>query len=282
MQTTDPNNTTIELSESVFTPAETMLDLLGGHTRIGAPIRNEFIQARGTKRLPGEPGVLRHFVTDRQHLALKLYLLEHQLALAPPYYVDPLPAEVFARALGKTNAGAEASISRAHSWLAKRELIAKKRTGRALSVTLLQEDGSGTDRTRPTGHFFTLPRSFFLEEWHDKLSMHATVALLIALKQSYMTEWFPMPAERAAIWFGISADTIRRGFAELRDDHHLVESRLHEEANVRARGGKVRINQYRTIGPFERTRRPSPAPKLTPKPKPKPKRKRPARKAGAR
>lgn len=277
MTKSDPNITSAELTDDLFTPAETMRDLIGHRTRLGAAIRNEFIQGRGTKREPGPPGMLRHFVTDRQHFALLLYLLEHQLALAPPYYVEPLPAEVLARALGKTNAGAEASVSRAHAWLADHNLIEKKRTGRALAVTLLQEDGSGEERKRPTGYFFKVPRAYFLDDWHTTLSMHGTVALLIALKQSYMNEWFDMPAERAAGWFGISADTIRRGFAELQA-HGLVESRLHVERNIRARGGKVRLNQYRTLGVFERIDRPSPQ-KPEPEPKKKATKKRPARKA---
>src|SRR4051812_16342428 len=100
------------------TPESTRQDLLGGQTRRGPSIRSAFIQERGGARAPGP---LHFFVRERRLFALQLYLLLHCIARSAPWDAA-LPASTWARALDKTNKGAEGTVSRSWSWLAEHRL----------------------------------------------------------------------------------------------------------------------------------------------------------------
>ena len=232
---------TFDASE-VATPSSTREDLLGGQHRPGAPIRSSFVQERGGARAPGP---LHHFVRERRLLALQLYLLLHCVARAEPWDAR-LAAMAWARALDKTSAGAEATISRNWAWLEDRQLVRSERDKRLRRVYLLKEDGSGDEYTRPKGNFFSLPLAFFRDEWHQRLSLAGTAVLLIALDREPA---FQLRKEHASGWFAISADTLQRGLDELRD-HDLLSIRPRRFAAPRTRQGWTMANEYRLLGPF--------------------------------
>lgn len=101
------------------TPDSTRDDLLGSQTRRGPAIRSAFLQERGGARAPGP---LHRFVRERRLFALQQYLLLHCLALGYPWDAG-LPAGTWARALDKTNKGAEGTVSRSWLWLIEQQLV---------------------------------------------------------------------------------------------------------------------------------------------------------------
>lgn len=255
-----PSNNDILIPTTPIEPpsaTETLEELFSGVRRPHASIRAEFLQGPGAGRKPGAPGPLHLFVLGRQHFALELYLLAHQLALGGDYDFPALPAGAVARALGKSGPGGEASVSRAWSWLESQNLISKKREGSLLRVNLLRENGSKEARPKPTYPFFQLSKRFFLDGYHERLSLPATAVLLIALNRSFRSEWWTLPAEPSSVFYGISPETIRRGLDELRDKQ-IAEVRLITKRDARSRFGVVRLNEYRLLHPFERSDRPAP------------------------
>jgi hypothetical protein len=240
--------TTITVPEvEVATSADTRADVLGSQTRDGAPIRSAFLQERGGDRAPGP---LHRFVRERQYFALQLYLLLHCVARGDPWDAW-LPAGAWARMLDKTSPTSAAGVSRAWRWLKREQLIRSEREKRILRVWLLREDGSG-DAYERSRDYFTLPLAYFLKEWHTKLSLPGTVALLIALDKSRSSEpWFQLRKEHAAGWFNISADTLQRGLDELQKHGQLVVRQRPIKA-PRSPKGWVMVNEYRLIGDFGR------------------------------
>jgi len=241
-------NTHVSSTEpQAATPEQTRLDLLGGQHRLGPPIRRTFLQELGGAR---RPGPLHNFVNDRRYFALQLYLLLHSLPLKAPWDAY-LPAAVWARALDKTKPGAEATVSRNWQYLRDLQLIRTRRDRRLTRAYLLNENGSGAEYKR-SKQYFRLPLAYFLNDWYDKLSLPGTVALLIALDRSRTKEWFELPKERAAGWFGISADTLQRGLDELRVNG-LIEVKQRPVTNARARFGWTPMNYYRLLDDFSRS-----------------------------
>jgi hypothetical protein len=228
------------------TPKETRADLFKNITRPGGAISAGFVQQRGGARAPG---ALSCFVVERRLFALQLYLLLHCLALGDPWD-KVLPAGAWARALSKDSIGSEATVSRNWHWLKDRGLVAAQRKGRLLEVRLLSETHPGERRPRPTKPFFALPNAFFLDEIFERLSLAGTSALLIALNAQSNRARFQLPKERAPDWFNISADTLQRGFDELRREGFL-HSKLVPKKTPRSRTGLSMVSSYRLLGPFE-------------------------------
>ena len=187
------------------------------------------------------------FVQDRRLFALQLYLLLHCIARAEPWDAC-LPAGVWARALDRTGKGAEATVSRSWHWLREHGLVATERDRRLVRTYKLQEDGDGAKYTR-SQDYFVLPLAFFREAWHTKLGLPATAVLLIALDRSRKRIWFELRKEPAAVWFGVSADTLQRGLDQLRDEG-LLGVRQRRIKDPRARYGWTSANEYRLLGSF--------------------------------
>jgi DNA-binding transcriptional ArsR family regulator len=230
--------------EEPATPASTREDLLGGQTRRGPAIRSSFVQERGGARVPGP---LHHFVRERRLFALQLYLLLSCLARSDPWDTALLAA-TWARALDKTNNGAESTVSRSWAWLEEQDLVRTERSKRLVRVYRLAEDGSGADYTQ-SRDFFYFPLAFFRDEWHKELSLPATAVLLIALHKSKHKPWFQLRTEEQSKWYGISPDTLQRGLDELREAKllHAHPRRVHDS---KARYGTTLVNEYILLGAF--------------------------------
>lgn len=241
------DNKTDSTNPQAATPEETRSDLLGGQRRLGPPIRTAFLQEYGGAR---RPGPMHHFVNDRRHFALQLYLLHHSLPLKDPWDAY-LPAGVWARALDRTKPGAEATVSRSWRYLRDLRLIRSRRERRLMRTWLMNESGSGAEYTR-SRRYFLFPLAYFLNDWHARLSLPGTVTLLVALDRSRTKEWFELPKEHAPTWFGISADTLQRGFDELLTNG-LIEVDQRAVKNARARFGWTPMNFYRLLGDFSRS-----------------------------
>lgn len=243
--TNDYTNFPPPSDEDDATPESTRMDLLGGQTRYGPPIRHTFLQEFGNER---SPGPLHKFVEERRLFALQLLLLLHCLPLRAPWSTAH-PAGVWARALGKTGPGGEGAVSRNWRWLAEQNLVCTEPFARKVRVYLLNEDGSGEKYTRSKS-FFYFPRAFFLEGWHERLGMRATVVLLVALsrtRKSPNAPWFELRTELQAKWYGVSPDTLQRGVDELQDAG-LLQVHTRRVRDNRARYGIRLVNEYMLIG----------------------------------
>jgi hypothetical protein len=230
--------------EPPATPESTREDLLGGQTRRGPAIRSAFIQQRGGAR---SPGPLRLFVAEKRLFALQLYLLLHCIARSAPWETA-LPAATWARALDRTNAGAESTVSRNWAWLQQQRLVRTERHKRMVRAYLLREEGTGEPYSR-SRDFFYFPLAFFRGAWHRELGLPATAVLLIALDKSKRKPWFQLRTEAQSAWYGISPDTLQRGLDELQNAG-LLAVHLRKVHDARARYGTTHVNEYALLGPF--------------------------------
>ncbi len=232
----------------VSTPDETLRDLLDPrrHKRSDAPLRRAFIQHPDK---PKTPGPLHGFVVARRELALDLLLLVHCAASAEPWDVA-LPAMAWARALNlPTTASSESTVSKNWSWLEKRNFIHTDRHLRMRRVFLKKEDASGDPYSRNKGEergYFRLPYAYFLDRWHERLSLPAKATLLICLAQSAQ---FELRTEHASTWLGLSPDSLQRGLDELAESRLLLR-RTEFRSAPRARYGRVGVRVYQLLGPF--------------------------------
>jgi hypothetical protein len=226
------------------TPESTREDLLGDQTRRGPAIRSAFLQERGGARAPGP---LHRFVRERRLFALQLYLLLHCVARSHPWDAA-LPAGTWARALDRTNKGAEGTVSRSWAWLGEQGLVRTERDNRLVRAYLLLEDGSGLEYSR-SRDFFYFPLAYFRDGWHKELSLAATSVLLIGLNQSKRRPWFQLRTEQQSRWYGVSADTLQRGLDELRNAEllHIHARRVRDN---KARFGTTTVNEYLLLDAF--------------------------------
>ncbi len=248
------------------TEGDTRRALLERAKRTGVPIRKTFVQTpRALAENPDDlAGPLAEFVRNRDPRALQAYLMV--LAVTSSGASDDgwsttLPIMVWARAFDTTRNAERASAANAVSKilhrLEERQLIQRSRHGRArnIRVTLLNEDGRGEAYTRPHGkataeQFFTLNHAFWLDGWHERLSLPGLAMLLVALRETGAGKPnFTLPTEHVPRWYGWSADTAERGLAELQE-HQLVHKVTRLRKEPLSASGWGRINEYYPLAPF--------------------------------
>jgi len=143
-------------------------------------------------------------------------------------------------------------VSKAWTRLEKRGLVEKGRKNRVASVTLLTEDGTGLDYSRPVADFISIPHSFWLDgpddhhQWHEVLTLAEIAVLMIAHMN---LEKFALPAERAPDYHEISADTFTRGAKKL-GAHGLLEIEWSHKTAPTAPAGLSELFQPGRIWPF--------------------------------
>lgn len=231
----------------------------------GVPLRPAFVQKAG-----GGPGPLAEFVQTGDLRALRLYLLLLTKASSSPWN-SALPAAVWARALGLQEAerrSAKSAISKTWLRLEKRQLVSRGRRQRLADVSLLREDGSGDPYTRPDGtteRYLQVPLALFRSgppgdgrRWLEVLTLPELAVLLIALNQK---NDFYLPTEHAPRWYGLSADTMARGLAGLRE-HDLLNMRQVPKKAPLSPLGYTLERRYTVARSFRSVRRP-PAPSAT-------------------
>lgn len=161
-------------------------------------------------------------------------------------------SRIWARAVGlPADASGRSAVSRNWGFLSDQRLVTVERSKRLAKITLLREDGSGhrylhhpaQDRTP---RYLQLPFEYWFDGYHRDLSLAAKALLLIGLS---LPNRFPLPAERAPTWYGLSESTTRRGFRELRDKGLITVTREYKEAPL-APEGHTRVNFYTLAPPF--------------------------------
>jgi hypothetical protein len=230
----------------IATADETLADLLDRSGRSSVPVRRTFLQ------LPDRsPGPLAAFVAGRRSLALDLWLLLHAGASGGEFDVRQ-PAMSWARMLDMPQTTAsETTVSRNWSWLEEQQLIHSVRDRRVRKLYLMREDGSGRAFERAGGQergFFKVPYAYFTDRIHRQLRLAGKATLLISLAQG---PTFTLPTERAAQWYGISADTLQRGIDELRG-LELIKVWPRAKKAPRTRLGYTVESHYALRDPFAR------------------------------
>ncbi len=178
------------------------------------PLRRAFVQTESDGQ--ARPGQLSSFVSDKDDLALSLYLLLLTLARTLPSQSVALPSFRWASLLRRGSAkGTRDLVSRAWRRLERRSLVELEREGRLTRVTLLREDGSGKLYRHPGKTdelYFKLPVEYWTQGHHASLTLPGRAMLLVALS---LGDEFVLPAVQVPRWYGVSADTARRGLKQL-------------------------------------------------------------------
>jgi hypothetical protein len=217
------------------------------------PLRLEFLQRRVDGLM--KPGPLAGLVRAGDIRGLKLYLLVITKASHQPYDAK-LPAAVWARALDldlPTNATARSTISKAWLRLEDAQLIRREREQRRAKVTLLNEDGLGSDYVSPENHYFRVPLALWLagptndKRWYQVLTLPELAVLLIGRS---LGDSFRLPVEQGPDWYGISADTIGRGLKGLTDRGLLEVDKRFKPAPLSPLGYTAE-HRYTLVAPFK-------------------------------
>lgn len=210
------------------TPHDTVDAIVGASGREAFPLRRAFLQ----QKRDGEtrPGPLARFVSAGDRTGLLLYFLALTKASQAPWDVS-LHSAVWARALDlpfPDTATARGRVSKAWSRLSDRDLVMRTRQGRLAKFTLLREDGSAFPYTRPTRAFVNVPHNFWTHgpapsrRWYQLLTLPELAFLVIALSN---LDDFSLPVERGPDYYGVSADTLLRGYGGLQNHGLLVVRR---------------------------------------------------------
>ncbi len=221
----------------------------------GVPLRNAFLQ-QGTQNLP-TPGPLHYLVRNHDERGLDLYLLARSVISSDEVteaWDVRLDARVWARGLGlptPNNDGA-AAVSKVWRRLEDRGLISRQRQGRLTNITILDENGRGSDYSYPSGkgkgRYFKLSEQYWTAEdrWYRTLSLPAKAMLLVA---SSLKPGFVLPLEQVPKWYGMSPDTASDGLGEL-EAKGLLEVGKKSRPEPLSPTKYVIENVYTLLGPF--------------------------------
>ncbi len=219
------------------------------------PIAKTFVQQGRAKTT--KPGPLHLFVGGHDERGLDAYLFVHALASADPWNCD-YPSGTWVRALGLANdaelPSAKSAVSKVMKRLEDRNLIERSRVGRTSSIKLLKEDGSGDPYEHPRSrgeYWLQLPYAYWTEHHHETLALPAKAMLLVALS---LPDGFPLPYDRCPQWYGISADTAKRGLKEL-TAKSLLDFEQDWIKNHRSDTGWVEQRQYTLQGVYSQAAR---------------------------
>ncbi|WP_299039890.1 hypothetical protein [uncultured Pseudokineococcus sp.] len=265
--------TTLEAPESddvVITPGQAWAELLGAVKRPAAPVRNSFVQRpRDDKagRDQQRGALLSVLVRGHQTRALDGYLalLALERLLGPD---EPWHSKVWARLLATSDVPIpEASVSRTWKQLEDHGLIERTRRRRQALVRPRLEDASGpyihlgtNAEVQATGGwpvreaYFQVPHDYWLQGHHRHLSLAGKAMLLVALQATGRSPDFYLPQESAPAWYGLSAETVQRGIAELKD-LDVLSVRHERIPAARAPEGYTVRHHYTPTGPYALKRR---------------------------
>ena len=234
------------------TPHDTVDAIVKASRREAFPLRRVFLQQKCDGKT--RPGPLARFVSAGARTGLLLYFLALTKASQEPWDVS-LHSEVWARALDlplPDTATARGRVSKSWSRLVDRDLVIRARKGRLASFTLLCEDGSGSLYTSPKRAYVKVPHDLWTKgpvaskRWYQLLTLPELVFLVIALSN---LDDFPLPVERGPDYYGVSADTLLRGYTGLQS-HGLLMVRSKPFTAPLSRTGLSYENRYTLQPPF--------------------------------
>ncbi len=223
----------------------------------GVPIRRSFVQ-RGSQGAP-ESGVLAELLYAHDERALDLYLLFRVASSSAPWDVTR-DARVWARALGLPTPRDDGSATVSKIWSRldrKYHLVARERRGRLAKIVALNENGTGSPYSYPTGgeleRYFKVPFAYWMaeERWYEALSFPAKAVLMIALS---LQSPFVLPTTKIRDWYGISTESGERGLRELRH-RGVLHRRLTTKRAPLAPLAETQEYRYTLKPPFARSAR---------------------------
>lgn len=265
---------TDELEENPFAGIEDD-DALDDHGRRNAlltaakrgyvPLRKTFVQRpRNSEAVEARPSarasVLFDLVNSRNQRALDLLLLIH--AFQPILSGSPLLLATWAQVMPSKKPLNANAITRTLATLEEHGLVIREDDSRAPVLTLLREDGSRAEWTKPGTEdeegpgYFTLPHAYWTDGLADTLKLPGKAMLLVMLHdtQNPKTPAFSMAVERAQEWYGLSERTAERGYREL-DAAGLLQIKIQHIADPRHPTGR-RPKYWRALNaPFSTTSR---------------------------
>ena len=99
--------------------------------------------------------------------------------------------------------------------------------------------------------YFSLPRRYWADGWHEHLRLPGKAVLLILLAEtnSPKSPTFALPAEKIAQHYGISLSTVKRGLQDLRD-HDLLGEHWQKISAPRSTTGSTYRVHYWLKSPF--------------------------------
>lgn len=236
----------------VTTGHQTVVAMAERSRRTFVPLRSRFVQAERTDAETPRPGPLATFMRAGDRRAMVAYLLVLTAASSEPWDVRHASA-VWARALGIDVERPTAAVSKVWKRLEDRRLIERTRIRRQVVLTPLREDGGGDAYTRPDGkakadRYLKLDHSFWEDQWYERLSLPAIGVLLIALAEK---PGFELPYDRGPMWYGISADSVYRGFKELADAG-IITYTVRYRPEPLSETGYVEVRRWHLQDPFAR------------------------------
>lgn len=234
------------------TGGQTRSALLTRAKRAAVPLRKVFVQLPQSAET--RPGLLAPFITAGDLRGLRAYLMILAASSATNdqgTWTTELDSLVWAR-LFDAHTGAEYAAARTAAWrtmgrLQDKGLIECHRTkgSRNIAVTLLREDGSGKEYTRPgvtdKDAYLQLPIAFWTRGYDEKVNLPGLAMLLAICNER---SWAAFPAEWMPGWYGWSADTTLRGLKNLRE-HGLIEQRERFKKAELTAPGSTLFYEYR-------------------------------------
>jgi len=244
-------------------PRATRAEMLRLSARGYGQLRGILVQL-SDRTLPARGSTLGRIVHARRHRALLLYVLLLTSWSWLSTRNQPLPADVWIRALTAPGGltWTPSTLSRAWADLEELKLLEERsREGRAVRVVPRREDGAepydapAGRRTREH-QYFVLPDAFWKDELFAKLSLPGLAMLLIIAKETYDEKHIDMylPLAKAPEWYGISAKTAQNGLQNLRSLGLLHVRTEQVPAPLSKTGWTTRLH-YSLTGDFSATSR---------------------------
>lgn len=244
---------TPDVQPPTATGREARTAMLKRAVRANVPLRHVFVQFPRTSA--SRHGPLKEFVRRGDLRALRTFLVV--VASCSKENADGWTtthdSAVWARLLD-TNVAATDQAARTGAWRTLKRLqdehrlirCTRKPGSKMISVTLLREDGSGAEYTRPDGkdvvdRYINIPTTFWTAGYDEKVDIPALALLLTVAKEK---PWCELPAERAPEWYGWSEDTHLRGLQKLLE-LKLVERRERYRPAPLSPSGFTLVYQYK-------------------------------------
>jgi len=167
--------------------------------------------------MPPVPGPLSEIVRGRYHHSLDVYLLVLAATARPPHelHVSPDFWAVLLRRPSQSLRNSRLAVYRSLETLEDLNLLWRETHLGAPRYQLLNEGGTGDRYLHPAkvgDRYLTLPHAYWLSGLDRRLDLPGKVVLLLARS---LRRYFTLPLANAMSWYGISADTLRRGMDEL-------------------------------------------------------------------
>lgn len=262
--TSDSNTKPPEADGSGATPADTREQMTKLAGRGYAQFRGVLVQLPDEDENGLRASTLSRMVSDRRHRELILYMwvLTNWTWLQDRDM--PLEAGVWVRSLTAPGGLTWSQSTLSRSWKHLEELgllEPRTREDRLVRITPRREDGHEA-YTPPEGRtewehvYFTMPDSFWTDEWFAKLSLPALAVFLVMLKETNDSkrQEFRFTYKQLEPWYGLKPRTVQNGVDQLQELGLITSRDEVIKAPLSATGKTIR-RHYALTGDFSQISR---------------------------